>query len=82
MILKWAIAAVLMMGEVPMERRLFILDPAIVKTQAECEALIGNLAGEIAKAQPDWTLVAKCVDIEYHAPAKTLPRDKKSEVAS
>lgn len=82
MILKWAIAAVLIVGGVPVNRQLFLLNPEQVKTEADCLLLVEETRIGINKESPEAVLVAKCVELPWTPPPKTLPHDKKSEVAS
>ena len=82
MILKWAIAAVLIVGNVPVQRQLFMLDPETVKTEADCLALIEETRQGLKAEKPDSVLVAKCIELPWEPPPKTTPHDKKSEVTS
>lgn len=80
MILKWAIAFVLMAGDVPVKRHLLLLDPDEIKTAADCATFVTLLEKEAAKASLG--IWAKCIEVDYKPPAKGKPNDKKSEVTS
>lgn len=80
MILKWAIAFVLFAGDVPIDRRLFLLDPDDTKTQAQCREAVVILEKEAAKQ--GLGVWAECIEINYKAPDPKKPTDKKSEVTS
>lgn len=80
MILKWSIALVLFVGDMPVEKHLLVLDPEKTKTSADCAAAVDALKHEAAKA--GMGLWAKCIEVDWVPPAKTKPNDKKSEVTS
>lgn len=82
MILKWCVVVVLLMGDVPLHRQLFLFDPEEVKTEADCQKLVAELIENVKKERPGVTVKAKCVDIEHKAADKAKPNDKKSEVTS
>lgn len=84
MILKWAVAAVLFYGEVPLEQHVFFLDPAKIRTEKECKAELEKIREGVAKENQELTLWGKCIEIDYKARPvdKSKPSDKKSEVTS
>lgn len=70
MTLKWIIVAVLFAGEVPVNSKLFALDPDKVKTEAECRKVVEELAEEVKKAEAE--LWATCVQVKR--PVKLKPQ--------
>lgn len=66
MIIKWIVVAFAFMGDVPANSRIFLLDPEVVKTEADCRAEIAKLAEKARKSEVD--LWAECVEVKRAPP--------------
>lgn len=66
MILKWMIVAVLFIGSEPQNAKVFPLDPADFKTEADCQRIHGDLMKEAAAKGV--TIWAKCIEVDYAPP--------------
>jgi hypothetical protein len=66
MIVKWIIVALAFVGDVPTNSRIFLLDPDIVKSEADCRAEIEKLA--VSAKKHDVDLWAECIEIKRSPP--------------
>lgn len=66
MTIKWIIVALAFVGDVPTNSRIFLLDPEVVKSEADCRAEIAKLA-EAAKAR-SVDLWAECIEVRRAPP--------------
>ena len=76
MTLKWLIVVLVFAGDIPMDRKVFLLDPDVTKTEADCRGDLEKLRFAAKEASVD--LWADCIEVKRAPPGKGAPGTEKN----